>query len=133
MSGCAGASRSSAARCSASCSAASRRSGETIRIGGQPFEIVGVLEEKVQLSNYNRPDKYCIFIPWTTMSALADTRYVGTFVWQAVSPLLEPKATLQVKELLANRYRYNPADERALNMFGSAKTQRDRRRHRSAG
>ena len=93
--------------------------GQTIRIAGQPFEIVGVLEEKVQLSNYNRPDKYCIFIPWTTMSALADTRYVGTFVWQAVSPLLEPKATLQVKELLAKRYRYNPADERALNMFGS--------------
>jgi putative ABC transport system permease protein len=96
--------------------------GQTIRIAGQPFEIVGVLEEKVQLSNYNRPDKYCIFIPWTTMSALADTRYVGTFVWQAVSPLLEPKATQQVKELLAKRYRYNPADERALNMFGSSKT-----------
>ena len=104
--------------------------GETIRIGGQPFEIVGVLEEKVQLSNYNRPDKFCVFIPWTTMASLADTRYVDTFVWQAVSPMLEPKATRQVKEFLAKRYRYNPADERALNMFGSAKSQRDRRRHR---
>ena len=60
--------------------------GETIRIGGQPFEIVGVGEEKVQLSNYNRPDKYCIFIPWTTMGGLTDNKYVGTFVWQAVSP-----------------------------------------------
>jgi putative ABC transport system permease protein len=96
--------------------------GETLRIAGQPFEIVGVLEEKVQLSNYNRPDKYCVFIPWTTMSSLADTRYVGTFVWQAVSPMLEPKATQQVKEFLAKRYRYNPADERALNMFGSSKS-----------
>ena len=37
--------------------------GETIRIGGQPFEIVGVMEEKVQLSNYNRPDKYCVLHP----------------------------------------------------------------------
>jgi putative ABC transport system permease protein len=97
--------------------------GETIRIGGQPFEIVGVMEEKVQLSNYNRPDKFCVFIPWTTMASLADTRYVNTFVWQAVSPMLEPKATVQVKEYLAKRYRYNPADERALNMFGSAKSQ----------
>jgi putative ABC transport system permease protein len=96
--------------------------GETIRIAGQPFEVVGVLEEKVQLSNYNRPDKYCIFIPWTTFGGLADNRYVGTFVWQAVTPVLEPKATLQVRELLAKRYRYNPADERALNMFGSEKT-----------
>jgi putative ABC transport system permease protein len=96
--------------------------GETIRIAGQPFEVVGVLEEKVQLSNYNRPDKYCIFIPWTTFGGLADNRYVGTFVWQAVTPLLEPKATLQLREFLAKRYRYNPADERALNMFGSEKT-----------
>ena len=96
--------------------------GETIRIAGQPFEIVGVLEEKVQLSNYNQPDKYCIFIPWTTMGGLSDNRYVSTFVWQAVSPALEPKATLQVRELLAKRYRYNATDERALNMFGSEKT-----------
>ncbi len=96
--------------------------GQTIRIAGQPFEVVGLLEEKVQLSNYNRPDKYCIFIPWTTFGGLADNRYVGTFVWQAVTPMLEPKATLQLREFLAKRYRYNPADERALNMFGSEKT-----------
>ena len=97
--------------------------GETIRVAGQPFEIVGVMEEKVQLSNYNRPDKYCVFIPWTTMGGLSDNRYVGTFVWQAVSPMLEPKAQIQVRDLLAQRYHYNPADERALNMFGSEKTQ----------
>jgi putative ABC transport system permease protein len=95
--------------------------GETIRIGGQRFEIVGVGEEKVQLSNYNRPDKYCIFIPWTTMGGLTDNKYVGTFIWQAVTPALEGPATRNVREFLANRYRYNPADERALNLFGSSK------------
>ena len=63
--------------------------GEAVAVA--PFEVVGVMEEKVQLSNYNRPDKYCIFIPWTTMGGLSDTRYVGTFVWQAVSPMLEAK------------------------------------------
>ena len=102
--------------------ASGRAVGETLRVGGQPFEVVGVMEEKVQLSNYNRPDKYCIFIPWTTMGGLSDTRYVGTFVWQSVSPMLEPKATRQVREFFGKRYRYNPSDERALNMFGSAKS-----------
>jgi putative ABC transport system permease protein len=97
--------------------------GETIRVGGQPFEIVGVMEEKVQLSNYNQPDKYCVFIPWTTMGGLSDNRYVGTFVWQAVSPMLEPKAIAQVREFLAKRYRYNPADTRAVNMHGSEENQ----------
>jgi putative ABC transport system permease protein len=96
--------------------------GETILIGGQRFEVVGVGEEKVQLSNYNRPDRYCVFVPWTTMSGLADTRYVGAFVWQAVSPVLEIKATRQVREFLAARYRYDATDTRAVNMFGSAQT-----------
>ena len=95
--------------------------GEAIRIGGQRFEVIGVGEDKVQMSNYNRPDKFCIFIPWTTMGGLTDNKYVGTFVWQAVTPVLEPQATKQVREFLANRYRYNPTDERALNLFGSSK------------
>jgi putative ABC transport system permease protein len=95
--------------------------GESIRIGGQPFEIVGVGEDKVQLSSYNRPDKYCVFIPWTTMGGLADTKYVSAFVWQAATPALEPQAIVHVREFLANRYRYNPADERALNVLGSSK------------
>jgi putative ABC transport system permease protein len=97
--------------------------GETIRIGGRPFEIIGVMEDKVQLSNYNRPDRYCVFIPWTTMSGMIDTQQVGLFVWQAVSPVLETKAQRQVRELLATRYRYSADDERAANMMGTAQTQ----------
>jgi putative ABC transport system permease protein len=94
--------------------------GETIRIKGVAFEIIGIGIDKVQMSNYNRPDKYCVFIPWTAMSALADTEFVSNFVFQSVSPTLERQATRQVREFLAQRYRYDAADERALNMFGSA-------------
>jgi putative ABC transport system permease protein len=49
--------------------------GQTIRIKGMLFEVIGVQKEKVQLSNYNRPDKQCIFIPYTTASQLWMQRY----------------------------------------------------------
>jgi putative ABC transport system permease protein len=97
--------------------------GETIRIGGQPFEVIGVMQEKVQMSNYNRPDKYCIFIPWTTASGLMDTTQVGIFVWRSVSAPQFPKAEKQVREYMAARYRYDPTDTRAANMFGAAQMQ----------
>src|SRR5207248_9603040 len=42
--------------------------------------------------------------------------------WQAVSSVLEPKATRHVRQFSGKRYHYNAADERALNMFGSEKT-----------
>jgi putative ABC transport system permease protein len=96
--------------------------GETIRIGGQPFEIIGVMQEKVQLSNYNRPDKFCVFVPWTTASGLMDTKEVGIFVWRAVSAVQYPKAEKQVREYMASRYRYDATDLRAANMFGAAQS-----------
>ncbi|MGE0448502.1 MAG: ABC transporter permease [Vicinamibacterales bacterium] len=98
--------------------------GESIRIGGVSFEVIGVMEEKVQLSNYNRPDQFCVFIPWTTMGALMDTTQVSTFVWQAVSPAQALRAERQVREYLATRYRYDATDERAANMFGSEQSKR---------
>ncbi len=97
--------------------------GESIRVAGQPFEVIGVMQEKVQLSNYNRPDKYCIFIPWTTGSGLLDTTQVGIVVWRSVSAAQYLKAEKQVREYLGTRYRYDPTDERAANMFGSAQSQ----------
>ena len=58
------------------------------------------------------------------MGGLSDNRYVGTFVWQAVSPIVEPRAIVQVREFLAKRYRYNPSDTRAVNMHGSEENQK---------
>ncbi|HEY7789875.1 MAG TPA: ABC transporter permease [Vicinamibacterales bacterium] len=88
--------------------------GMSIRINGQPFEVVGVLADKVQLSTYFAPDEQSIFIPYTTMGQLTDTRDVSTFVFQAMAPLLESRATSEVRTWLAKRYRYDPADRRAL-------------------
>jgi putative ABC transport system permease protein len=93
--------------------------GEIVRLKGVPFEVIGVGVDKVQMANYNRPDKHSIFVPWTAMSALTDTTYVDDFVWQSVSPGATARAERQVRALLGTRYRFDPADERALNMFGS--------------
>lgn len=98
--------------------------GQTIRVKGIPFDVIGVGVEKVQMANYNRPDRYCIFIPWTAMSAFGDDQYVADFVFQAVSPTLDLKAIRQVREFLAERNGYDPNDERALNVFGSSETKK---------
>jgi putative ABC transport system permease protein len=97
--------------------------GETIHIGGLGFEIVGVMAEKVQLASYYRPDKYCVFIPWTAMSSLVDTHEVGLFFWQPLSPATAPRAERQVREFMSRRYRYDPNDQRAAAMYGSEQLQ----------
>ena len=98
--------------------------GQHIRIKGMLFEVIGVQKEKVQLSNYNRPDKECIFIPYTTAAQLWNTEYVNVLVYQAIDSTLDAKATASVKEVLGKRLRFNPADERAVRTFGSAESQK---------
>jgi putative ABC transport system permease protein len=93
--------------------------GEVIRVAGLPFEVVGVMDDKVQLSNYFSPDKECIFIPYTAMAQLANTEYLDTLVFQSVDPSVQPRALRAVRETLAKRHRYNPADERAVIMNDS--------------
>lgn len=93
--------------------------GQTIRIGNRPFEVIGVMEDKVQMSSYFQPDKYCAFIPHTTMSELQDTTYVATIVVQTVNPLQQDKALRQIRETLGKTYRFDPADERAVNIQDS--------------
>src|SRR5262245_18603421 len=101
-----------------------RAVGESVRINGMAFTVVGVQKEKIQLSNYSRPDKESVFIPYTTAGQLWNTEFLNVLVYQAVDPALDARATAQVRELLAKRLRFNPGDERALRTFGSAQAQR---------
>jgi len=96
--------------------------GQQIRIGGMAFEVAGVQREKVQLSNYLRPDKESIFIPYTTAGQLWNTEYTTVMVYQAVDASKEEQATAHVKEALGKRLGFDPADERALRLFGSTQT-----------
>jgi putative ABC transport system permease protein len=97
--------------------------GETVRINGMAFTVVGVMKEKIQLSNYNRPDKESVFIPYTTAGRMWNTEYLNTLVFEAMDPTLSSRATNQVKEVLGKRLRFNPTDERALRIFGSEQLQ----------
>ncbi len=98
--------------------------GQSIRIKGVRFEVVGVQHEKVQLSSYTSPDKECVFIPYTTAGQLWNTEYVNFTVFQAMTPTLNPKTVADVRSALAGRLRFNPNDARAVNIWGFADTQK---------
>jgi putative ABC transport system permease protein len=87
------------------------------------FDVIGVQKEKVQLSNYGRPDKESVFIPYTTAGQLWNTEFLSDLVFQVMDPTLEPRAKTQVLDILSKRLRFNPKDERAFRMFGSTETQ----------
>lgn len=93
--------------------------GETVRIAGVSFEVIGVLSNKAQLSSYYYPDKMSVFVPHTTMRQLWPREFVNDLVFQALDPSLGLEAESQVRAALAARYRFDPRDDRAVTIFGS--------------
>jgi putative ABC transport system permease protein len=92
--------------------------GETVRIQGMRFTVVGSMERKFQMSNYFTSDDECAWIPYTTAGDLWDTRYAAVIVFSAVSPVFEARAIDQVREAIGKRQRFAASDKRALQMFG---------------
>ena len=88
--------------------------GETIRIGGLSFEVVGVLNDKVQISNYFYPDKLSVFVPHSVARQLWYQDYVDDIVIQTLNAQTHATAVKQVREILASRHRFDPRDERAV-------------------
>jgi putative ABC transport system permease protein len=86
--------------------------GETIRINGLSFEVIGVMPNKAQISNYFYPDKLSVFVPYT----VNERENVDNILFQAITPDLHEQAIRQVRELLATRHRFNPRDTRAVNL-----------------
>src|SRR5690606_36332381 len=66
--------------------------------------------------------KESVFIPYTTAGQLWNTEYLSVLVYQVMDPSLGPKVDTQMREVLGRRLRFNPADDRALNVFGFAES-----------
>jgi putative ABC transport system permease protein len=92
--------------------------GETVRINGVRFTVVGTMDRKLQLSNYFTSDDECVFIPYSAAGDLWDTRYASVLVFSAVSPSLEAQAIEQVRAAIGKRQRFPATDKRAIQMFG---------------
>jgi putative ABC transport system permease protein len=86
--------------------------GETIRLNGVLFTIVGVLHPKMQEGDddINRT----IYVPFNTMSDLVDTKYLGGvwFNYHGDYMLIEK----MLRETLGEAHHFRPSDHNALHV-----------------
>jgi putative ABC transport system permease protein len=92
--------------------------GETVMISGQRFTVVGVMERKIQLSNYFSSDDESAWIPYSAAGDLWNTRYAAVLVFAPIAPQFEKKAMAQVLAAIATRQQFSPTDKKAFQMFG---------------
>ena len=92
--------------------------GETARINGVRFLVIGSMDTKFSDSNYFTSDDESAFIPYTAAADLWDARYASVMLWEPIAPEFEADAMQQFRAAIAGRQHFSASDKRAITMFG---------------
>lgn len=87
--------------------------GDTIRINGMSFEVVGYLTPKMQEGGGNDNANTQIFIPFTAMGDLKDTQYLDG-IWLDYEGMEFEKVEFETKKVLGAAHNFDPHDKRAV-------------------
>ncbi len=92
--------------------------GETVRLNGVNFQVVGVAAPRMQEgdNNINRQ----IYIPYNTMDSLQDNHYLGG-IWLNFEGMDHNKLTQTVRQALGTAHNFKPDDLRAIFVFDAEK------------
>jgi len=88
--------------------------GKIIYVGEIPFMVIGVMQKKTQSSSYNSRDQDRIFIPASTHSSIYGSIYLNNIIYQVKDPREGEAVSEQVRQVLAKRYKFDPADKDAV-------------------
>jgi putative ABC transport system permease protein len=88
--------------------------GKIIYVGEVPFMVIGVMQKKTQSSSYNSRDQDRIFIPASTHSSIYGSIYLNNIIYQVKDPREGEAVSEQVRQVLAKRYKFDPADKDAV-------------------
>jgi putative ABC transport system permease protein len=92
--------------------------GQTIRVDGVSFQVVGVLQPRMQQGDAD--NNRVIHIPFNCMDALQDNYYMRG-IWLDSAGLDHEKLTKTIRDSLAVAHSFKPDDPRALFIFDAQK------------
>jgi putative ABC transport system permease protein len=92
--------------------------GESIRINGVTFQVIGILQPRMEEGDSN--ENRIVYIPYNTMDVLQDNHYLRG-IWLSSEGLDHEKLARTLREALGMAHNFKPDDERALMMFDAQK------------
>jgi putative ABC transport system permease protein len=92
--------------------------GQTIRVDGVTFEVVGVAAPRMQEADDN--NNRLVYIPYNSMDVLKDTHYLDG-IWLDSAGLDHEKMEKTIRDSLAEAHSFKPDDKRAIFLFDAQK------------
>lgn len=92
--------------------------GQTIRIDGVTFEVVGIGAPRMQEADSD--DNRTVYIPYSSMDVLKDNHYLDG-IWLDSIGLDHDKMDKTIRDTLATAHNFKPDDQRAIFVFDAQK------------
>src|ERR1700756_5372065 len=92
--------------------------GETVRIAGISFEVIGVLEPKMQEGDDDI--NKIAYIPFSTMGDIRDTKYLDG-IWMDYDGMEYEKVEGSIRSVLGAAHAFNAKDPRAVFVWNTLK------------
>ncbi len=92
--------------------------GETIRIDGVSFEVIGVGKPRMQEGDND--NNRVVYLPFNSMDVLKDPHYLDG-MWLDSAGLDHDKLEKTIRETLATAHNFKPDDPRAIFLFDAQK------------
>ncbi len=89
--------------------------GETIRVNGIPYEVIGVLKPRPQQGEANSINRI-VYVPFPTLSDFRDTHFID-MIWVDFLGFDYQGVERSVRNTLAAQHGFRPDDKRALRVF----------------
>jgi putative ABC transport system permease protein len=87
--------------------------GQSVLIKGTSFEVVGVMDIKIQDSMYEGPDNEQAFIPYEVFNELTNAKDPQVIVFQPITAELHTEALMAARNVLGRRHHFDSKDTKA--------------------
>jgi putative ABC transport system permease protein len=88
--------------------------GRTVRIGTQPYRVVGLVMPRATVSNYDGDDDGKAFVPSTTLLAVSNVRWPSYVVAELSDPQEHTEVVARLRDKLGSVLGFDPRDDRAI-------------------
>ena len=102
--------------------------GKRVLINRVPFTVIGVMKKKLQTSSYEGTDAEMVYIPFSSYIQFQENRQIYMIHVEPESGGGAAGLEKKIKELLGRKYRFNPEDTYALNVWDTIEQAQERLR-----
>jgi putative ABC transport system permease protein len=99
--------------------------GESMKIDGLPFTVVGVMPKKLQTSMNNGPDDRRAIIPFSTLQSIYGYTYLNELIVKPERADQGMYVEQEIRRVLGKKYQFDPTDERAVPMWNFIENEKE--------